>query len=161
MTASVSQVHVNDQIQMNAAINGYVAQGFVVANQTPYSTTMIKRKQFSALWAVIGFLLCLLPLLIYLVVYAAQSDQMVEIRLSTGVGASTGPNLSPDGNHWWDGTTWQDARITAPSTAQRSQDGMYWWDGAAWRPVPSAGGSAAPSMPPPPPDTTGGPSDAE
>lgn len=45
---------------------------------------MQKAKSFSVLWAVIGFLLCLLPLLIYLIVYAMQPDvSLVEIIIGT------------------------------------------------------------------------------
>ncbi len=50
---------------------------------------MVKRKEFSTLWAVIGFLVCVLPLLVYIIVYAASSDQVVEIRLrEAGAGDS-------------------------------------------------------------------------
>lgn len=65
---------------MEAAITSYIAQGFVVVNKTPKSATLQKKKEFKILWAVIGFILCLLPLLIYLIVYATQPDvEVVEI----------------------------------------------------------------------------------
>lgn len=69
---------------LETMVASYIAQGFNVANRTPTSVTLVKRKQFSVLWAVIGFFLCLLPLLIYLLVYVSQSDQMVIISLGTG-----------------------------------------------------------------------------
>ena len=46
--------------------------------------------------------------------------------------------LSPDHQFWWDGLTWRDAALEAPSVAQRSGDGRFWWDGTIWRPVPTA-----------------------
>ena len=58
-----------------------VSAGFTVANQSNRSVTLVKRKQFSIPILIIGFLLCVIPLLVYLVVYAFQSDQIVEIRL--------------------------------------------------------------------------------
>lgn len=100
-------------------ITGYIAQGYNVANRTPTSVTLIKRKQFSILWAVIGFVLCLLPLLIYLIVYAAESDQMVVITLMGAQPAH--PAIAAAG--------------TIPLNAPRSPDGQYWWDGQQWRPV--------------------------
>lgn len=42
---------------------------------------MIKKKEFSVLWAVIGLLICIIPLLIYLIIYATESDKVVEIRV--------------------------------------------------------------------------------
>lgn len=67
---------------MEAAVLTYLAKGFVVANKTKTSATLQKKKEFSVLWGVIGFLLCLLPLLIYLVVYASKPDvEIVEISV--------------------------------------------------------------------------------
>ena len=79
MAASVSRMTVDSVNAMEQAITSYITQGFTVVNKTSTSVTLIKRKQFSALWAVIGFIVCVVPLLIYLIVYAAQSDQVVEI----------------------------------------------------------------------------------
>lgn len=141
----------------------YIAQGYSIANKTPTQVTLIKRKEFSVLWAVIGFLVCVLPLLIYLIIYATESDQMVVITVvgtqPTGntVPLLSGPetasgNLtlagqagtsplnaprSPDGNYWWDGRAWQPVP-QPPADARRSPDGLYWWDGQTWQPVPGA-----------------------
>jgi hypothetical protein len=86
---------------------------------------MFKKKEFSILWAVVGLILCVFPLLIYLIVYAAQSDQMVQIYLAdpasirTGTTAATG-QLSPDGRWRWDGARWQPAQ-PAPLPAPRAE----------------------------------------
>ena len=67
---------------MEQAITSYIAQGFTIANKGPDSATLQKRKEFKIVWAVIGFLLCLLPLLIYLIIYATQPEiQIVEIQV--------------------------------------------------------------------------------
>lgn len=84
MAAATSFINVPDVKTMESTITNYVAKGFVVSNRTPNSTIMFKKKEFSILWAVIGFFLCLLPLLIYIIYYAFQSDQMVEIRVVSG-----------------------------------------------------------------------------
>lgn len=120
-------------MEMEGIITSYIAQGFVIANRSPVSVTLMKRKEFSVLWTVIGFLLCILPLLIYLIVYASQSDQMIVINLVNGqqpMGQTGVPQL------------------LAPATAPRSPDGNYWWDGQAWQPVQSLPyGGTQPSTP--------------
>lgn len=75
---------------------------------------MFKKKDFSILWLVIGLLLCLLPLLIYLIVYAAESDKMVQIYLAN---PATAPTVAP------------------PAYGQVSPDGHWQWNGAQWVPV--------------------------
>jgi hypothetical protein len=76
----IEKVAVSSAAEMDQAVTGYLAQGFTVANRTTTSVTLQKRKEFSVLWAVLGFLICLLPLLIYLVVYATRPDvEIVEI----------------------------------------------------------------------------------
>lgn len=78
--SKVQKVMVDSREEMEAALTGYLAQGYVVANKTATRATLQKPKEFSVLWAVVGLLLCALPLLIYLIVYAMQPDvQIVEI----------------------------------------------------------------------------------
>ena len=41
---------------------------------------MQKKKEFKALWAIIGFLLCVVPLIVYIIYYVTQPDvEIVEI----------------------------------------------------------------------------------
>jgi hypothetical protein len=81
MAAQVQIVEVEASEELDAAISSYVVQGFVLANKTAASATMVKKKEFNVIWAVIGFFVCVLPLLVYLIVYAAESDKVVEIRI--------------------------------------------------------------------------------
>ncbi|HEX4750249.1 MAG TPA: hypothetical protein VH302_11960 [Bryobacteraceae bacterium] len=65
---------------LEAQVTSYLAQGYIVANRTADSVTLQKKKEFNVLWAVVGFVLCLLPLLIYLIVYVTKPDvEIVEI----------------------------------------------------------------------------------
>jgi len=84
MAAQMRRMTVDSVAAMEQAITSYITQGFTVVNKTATTVTLVKKKQFSALWAVIGFIVCVLPLLIYLIVYAAQSDQVVEIVVASG-----------------------------------------------------------------------------
>ncbi len=89
MAARVRVVEVDNAADLENAVRSWIVQGFELANKSATSATMVKRKEFSTLWAVIGFLVCVLPLLVYIIVYAASSDQVVEIRLrEAGAGDS-------------------------------------------------------------------------
>lgn len=79
MAAEIQRLSVDTVSAMESSITSYITQGYMVVNKTPTSATMIKRKQFSTLWAVIGFLVCVIPLLVYLIVYASQKDKVIEI----------------------------------------------------------------------------------
>lgn len=79
---AIQKVFVSNQNEVDPAITGYLAQGFVVANRTPTTVTLQKKKEFKILWAVIGFLLCVLPLFVYLIIYSIQADvEIVEISV--------------------------------------------------------------------------------
>jgi hypothetical protein len=131
MTNAV-QVMAYDQNDLTNRINMYVMGGFVVASREANCVTLVKRKEFSIVWAVVGFFLCVLPLLIYLVVYAFEQDHVVMIRVANPP-ALPGPPLSDDRRYWWDGVAWQDTTIAIPPGAPRSPDGTAWWDGVEWR----------------------------
>jgi hypothetical protein len=90
MAADVQMIEVGNAQEMENAISSFVMQGYVIANKTVGSATMVKSKQFNIIWAVIGFVFCLLPLIIYLIVYAGEKDKVAEIRVRQG-GATGGP----------------------------------------------------------------------
>lgn len=124
----------------------YIAQGYSVANKTPMQVTLVKRKEFSVFWAVIGFIFCLLPLVIYLIVYALQTDQMVTITVAgaqstpvTGQLALSQPlgPFAPSQPLTSSGALGASMSVNF-ETAPRSPDGFYWWDGQAWQLVPQA-----------------------
>lgn len=69
------------QKDMETAIGSYVAQGYVVGNKTETSAMLVKKKQFSIPIAIVGFLVCVIGLVIYLIVYAFQFDQVIEISV--------------------------------------------------------------------------------
>ena len=80
---AVKQVTVDSKESLQFTTTTYLAKGFVVANSTPDKVVMQKRKEFKALWAVIGFIFCVVPLVVYIIVYAIQPDvEIVEIRIA-------------------------------------------------------------------------------
>jgi len=93
MAASVQIVEVSTVAEIDDAIRAWVVQGYQLAIKTANSATMMKKKEFSALWAVIGFIFCVLPLLVYCIVYAAQSDRVVEIRVRSASHVDTSAEL--------------------------------------------------------------------
>ena len=152
MAVAATQVQVHDQSALDNALTSYIAQGFTVQNRGEDFAVLFKKKEFNVLWAVIGFFLCILPLLVYSIVYATQKDQLVEIRIVQRAGEI---QWSDDRQHWWDGTAWHHVDAALPPTAQISPDGKHFWDGASWRSVPQQqGGEIAQASAPEPPDTT-------
>lgn len=140
MSVSTQQVYVPDTSALDQTITGYIAQGFTVQNRGEDFATMFKKKEFSVVWAVVGFLLCIIPLLIYLIVYATQKDQLVEIRIGEGhelaAGSDAGAHWSEDGRQWFDGKYWVDSHERLPESVQISADRSHFWDGKTWHPVP-------------------------
>jgi hypothetical protein len=134
MAVTATHVQVPDRGSLDGAITSYIAQGFTVQNRGEDFAVMFKKKEFSVLWAVVGLLLCLLPLLVYLIVYATQKDQLVEIRV-----AASQPQIhwSGDREQWWDGDSWHHISQQLPPGTQASPDGAHFWDGASWRAMPA------------------------
>lgn len=135
---AVRTVSVGDPRAFEMAIADYSARGFLLVSKTETSALLRKPKQFNVLLAILGAVLCLVGLIVYVIFYATQQDEVVEVRLVDRQAALEGApfTLSPDGNWWWDGQRWQDTRQSLPAGIQRSPDGTQWWDGVAWRPVP-------------------------
>ena len=131
MATDVRYLHVSSEQELRATIENYTIQGFVVASREPGQVTLRKDKEFSVLWAVVGFVLCLLPFLIYLIVYASEKDVVVVVRIGSGM------QLSSDGYYWHNGAQW--VLLTAnsvPPGTQMSPDRNNWWDGGNWRRFP-------------------------
>lgn len=132
MATAVSNFPIYSEAQLEQAITSYIAQGYMLSNRTPTSATMFKKKEFSILWLVIGLILCVVPLLVYLIIYANESDKMVQIYLAD---PATAPGLAP------------------PAYGQLSPDGRWQWNGAQWVPLPALPapepeGSIEPDQPP-------------
>lgn len=143
MSTAMQTLTVVSEEQLESAILSFIAQGYVISNRTQTSVTLFKKKEFSVLWAVVGIVLCVIPLLIYLIVYATQTDQMVVIRIAAGgeqaqgrLSSAADVIWSDDRSWWWDGTAWRDADREIPPTATLSADSQYWWDGRNWRAMP-------------------------
>jgi hypothetical protein len=135
---AVKTVAVGDPREFEMTVANYSAAGFLLVTKSDSSALLRKPKQFNVLLALLGALLCLVGLIVYVIVYAMQEDEVVEVRLVDRQAALEGApfTLSPDGRWWWDGQQWQDTRRSLPPGIQRSPDGTQWWDGVAWRPVP-------------------------
>lgn len=139
MAAAVWRIPVQHPEQMHLEVNRLVAEGFVVATQTNRSITLIRRKQLNVAAVILGLLFCVLPLVVYLIVFALEKDRVVEIVLVDGPPAlpqQPAVPMSPDGAAWWDGTRWVAVTERIPPNAVIRPDGQAWWDGQTWRAVP-------------------------
>jgi hypothetical protein len=164
----VQRVSFADPMRMQFEVSRRLQDGYQVMSQTPTGVTLVKHKKFSVgwmlTWLVVGIFSALIPLVIYFIVYACASDQILQFTLDgeaadvvplpprpveTTPPAGTAPHVqdhqfvrtSEDGSMWWDGQDWVDAARTAPPDAPRSDDGSSWWDGKGWHPVPAGPGA--------------------
>ncbi len=146
-TTKVQELRAQSSTELENSVLSYIAQGYSVSNRTDDSVTLFKKKEFNILWAIIGFFLCWIPLIIYAIVYSQQSDEMIIIRL----GQAPAIAWSQD-RLWWsdDGTNWHDAASEIPVGVPVSDDRHLWWDGTTWCPVPAAVAAALPAAPPAP-----------
>ncbi len=136
----MQRVIVSNGAELEMAVANYAGQGYLMAHKAEGLATLRKAKEFNGVLALVaGILSCGIGLIVYLVIYALQDDQVVEIRVQEP-GLGQVPPLSDDRRWWWDGQLrqWQDAELVAPPGAPRSPEGAHWWDGASWRPVPEA-----------------------
>jgi hypothetical protein len=142
-------VSVPDEQALESEVARFVMGGYSVVNRTPAAVTLVKRKQFNIAIAVLGFLFCVIGLVVYAIVYASEKDKYVEIRVQRTQAAT----FSADGRWWWDGAKWVDTELVVPLGMERSPDGRAWFDGVRWRPVPAA--EAPRQLAPPRPDQGG------
>lgn len=85
-------------------------QGWAVATYTPVVAHLRRNRDLSVaaivLLLLFGWLLCWIPLIVYLVVFALTQTSTITVRL-WGPDAVPVGTLSEDGCWWWDGQGWQ------------------------------------------------------
>jgi hypothetical protein len=77
----MNTILVPNQKDLEMTINSYVAQGYLVSNKSTDTAVLTKKKQFSIPIGIVGFLCCVIGLIIYCIVYEMQSDKIVAIRV--------------------------------------------------------------------------------
>lgn len=93
-------VTVAGEAELEALIAAHAARGYELVARTPGSATLVKRKRFSLFWLVVGLILCVVPLVAYLALYAIQSDQVVRIVIA---GSSEAAGAETAGWVWGEG----------------------------------------------------------
>ena len=103
MAVPAEVITVAGTAELDALVAAHAARGYEVVARTPGSATLVKRKRFSLFWVVVGLLLCLVPLVLYLVVYAMESDRVVRVVVAGSPEAGEAA-----GSRWeWDGWAWR------------------------------------------------------
>jgi hypothetical protein len=77
---SVKIVKVDSTESLKFTTTSYLAKGFVVANSTSDRVTLQKKKVFNMVIGIIGFLACVVGLVVYAIYYSTLPDaEIVEI----------------------------------------------------------------------------------
>jgi hypothetical protein len=91
---------------LQAAVMDHLADGYVLRASTAHDAYLYKAKRFEMVWALIGFALCVVPLVIYLFVFLLQQDQAVHlvVQLPPPPPSDTTPAAGTE--PYWDGSRW-------------------------------------------------------
>lgn len=72
---------INPEAILQAEVSRYVQKGYRVTSQTSRTAQLVKPKKFSVIWAIIWFVLAVLPFIVYLIYYAGKRDQQVYLTV--------------------------------------------------------------------------------
>jgi len=75
-----------EAMRTEQVLQKYLRKGYIIAYKDEERVQLVKKKQFSFLWAFLGLCFFGFGLLVYLLYYLAKSDQVVTIRLKEGRG---------------------------------------------------------------------------
>jgi hypothetical protein len=68
---------------LDAQISYMIQYGYVVQHKTDTTVTLVRKKQFSFILAILGLFLFLVGLFIYLLFYLAKSDDVIYLDVRT------------------------------------------------------------------------------
>jgi hypothetical protein len=92
---------------LQAAVGSHLAQGYVIQAASANDVYLFKAKRFEPVWAVIGLALCVIPLLVYLVIYLLQQDQAVHVIVQRPPPPPRPPpQPAATTEPYWDGNRW-------------------------------------------------------
>jgi hypothetical protein len=66
---------------LDEAIGGYLRRGFLVQLRTQTTAQLVQPKKFSFIWALLWFLLFGIGIIVYLIYYAAKSDEGIYLQV--------------------------------------------------------------------------------
>jgi hypothetical protein len=109
-TPNVITLYAGSHDEMMHRAADFQSRGFVIQSQDQTHAVLIKKKKELnvALAIVLGFF-CIIPLIIYLVQYTQQKDEVVYIYVgSPGPSPGASPPFIPSNptQPYWDGTRW-------------------------------------------------------
>lgn len=81
MAVQTDVVQVADPAGLEQAVTGYMSQGYSVLRQQPTLVVLGKNRELKWSYLIVGFLLCTIPGVAYLIWYSQQKDRRIEVRI--------------------------------------------------------------------------------
>ena len=77
--ATTRRLVVPSPAALDQAVRHHLAQGYVLQASGPGFAHLYKAKRFNVFWAVVGTAVCVVPVLVYLLVYLLQQDLLIQV----------------------------------------------------------------------------------
>jgi cell division septal protein FtsQ len=77
-------ITVSSPAELESVVSKYALKGFTVTAQNATRAVLYKKKEFSILMAILGFLFCVIGLVVYALIYSAKNDEAIEVVVSSG-----------------------------------------------------------------------------
>ena len=87
-------ITVDSTDDMETVIANYAMKGFSITSKTSKRAVLYKKKEFSMLMAVIGFVMCVIGLVIYAILFSLKDDEVIEVVVSAPVADVIGGSAS-------------------------------------------------------------------
>jgi len=131
---------VSSTAELEYVLGQYLHAGYTVLKRDEESARVVLRTKDGKLIGCLSILFFPIGILMLLARLVSRRRSVVNLvvvvpgevaQIASAAQVPTMLMMSPDHEHWWDGTGWR-PRSQTPPMAPRSADGTLWFDGRRW-----------------------------
>ena len=110
-------IPVRDRLELDATVYWLQGQGYALTWYSPPAATLVRSSSISCvavlLLVLLGWLFLWIPLFIYLICFALNSQDLVSVYIYSPLPAlpPQAGDISADGRWWWDGSGWEASAV--------------------------------------------------